>query len=150
MRNDYCRRFGAPPAFRRAAQRARIASASLRRPSGVIPPLRDADDFVDAAAGVAEALPPFCFAQRAFAAAASFARVAADIGLRRRSPPPLVVLLLVAERLLLLEEDCDPPPNKELIRSSNALICSRNDTASLSFSRDRSMALSNLPAAWRN
>ena len=114
-----------------------------------MPPLRDAD-FAGADALLLPALllPPFRFAQRALAAAASFARVAADIGLRRRSPPLRWVLLELAVRLLLLEdEDCDPPLNNELIRSSNALICSRNDTASFSFSRDRSMAVCNLPAS---
>lgn len=128
-----------------------MASASLRRPSGVMPPLRDAD-FRGADALLLLLLlllvvlppPSFRFAQRALAAAASFARVAADIGRRRRSPPPLFAL---PPRLLLLEDDVDAPLNKELIRSSNALICSRNDTASLSFSRDRSMAVTSLRVA---
>lgn len=125
-----------------------MASASLRRPSGVMPPLREDDDDFDGADALL-LLPLFRFAQRAFAAAASFARVAADIGRRRRWPPLLFVLPVLAVRLLLPEEDCDPPPNKELIRSSNALICSRNDTASLSFSKDRSMVVSSLPVSWR-
>ena len=119
-----------------------------------MPPLREAD-FVDVDALVLPPpvllLPPLRFAQRAFAAAANFARVAADMGRRRRSPLPLVVPEpdVLAVRLVV-EEDCDPPPNKELMRSSNALICSRNDTASLSFSRDRSMAVSNPRVPWRN
>ena len=57
-------------AFLRAAQRAFISWESRFRPAGVIPPFF--------AAGVVF-VPAFSFAQRALAAAASLARVAADI-----------------------------------------------------------------------
>jgi hypothetical protein len=103
----------------------------------VMPPL-DEDDLLDGDF-VADELPPLRFAQRAFAAAASFARVAADIGRRRPSVLPDVVRLLLCD-----EEDVDPPVNRALIRSSNTWICSRSETASLSFSRDRSIAVSSL------
>lgn len=69
-------------ALRRAAQRAFIASDSLRRPSAVKPPfLRD---LVEPAPAL---LPPLRLAQRALAAAESFARVAADMERLRRPPP---------------------------------------------------------------
>ena len=120
-----------------------------------MPPfLRDAER-VDAGADEDEedgALPPRAFAQRARAAAASFARVAADIGRRRRSPPPLVLLLLLLLLTLRLvdDEDSEPPPNNARMRSCNASICSRRETASLSLSRDRSMNRSNLLPRQRN
>lgn len=104
-------------ALRRAAQRALIASESLLRPSGVMPPplfLAEPDDF-DAPLAVPPPLP--ALAHRARAAAASFARVAADIGRRRPSclapdePPPW--LLRAGPPLLL-----PPPVKSELSRSS--------------------------------
>jgi hypothetical protein len=55
-------------AFLLAAQRALIIWESLLRPAGVIPPFLFAGVIL-----------PFLFAQRALAAAAIFARVAADI-----------------------------------------------------------------------
>ena len=63
------------PAFRLAAQRAFINWESLLRPAAVIPPFL---------LGAVVFVPAFCLAQRAFAAAASLARVAADM---RRRPP---------------------------------------------------------------
>jgi hypothetical protein len=61
--------FCAPPAFLLAAQRAFINSESLFRPAGVSSPFR----FAGAAAPV-----PRFFAQRALAAAESFALVAGE------------------------------------------------------------------------
>jgi hypothetical protein len=58
--------FFVPPAFRLAAQRAFISSESFLRPAAVSAP------FFFAGAGF---VPPFSFAQRALAAAESFARV---------------------------------------------------------------------------
>ena len=101
-----------PPAFRLAAHRAFIASESLRRPAAVKPLRR-----LGAEGAAAEAVVvPLRLAQRARAAAANFARVAADIGrrpppLRRR--PPRLRLELVAE----------PPPNRLEKRCSSAAIC---------------------------
>jgi hypothetical protein len=69
-----------PCAFLRAAQRAFMASESLRRPSGVNPPF-----FLDVLEALAPLRPPRRFAQRARAAAESLARVAADM-VRRRPP----------------------------------------------------------------
>ena len=101
---------------------------------------------------------PRAFAQRARAAAASLARVAADIGRRRPS------CFAPAEEAAGEEEEedddfddfdededddeaddardavCPPAPKIELSRSSSDCICSRIETASLSFSKDRSMA----------
>ena len=171
-------RFTAPPLLRRAAQRARIASARRRRPSGVMPPLLFAEPpLLFAAPPLFLAEPPVLLpepplvlaetlgivdaelspraAQRARAAAASFARVAGDIGRRRPScfappdapllfvpplldvlpPPPLLARPLVPLLLLPLL----PPPKSELSRSSNAWICSRSETASFNLSRDKSM-----------
>jgi hypothetical protein len=88
--------------------------------------------------------PPRARAQRARAAAASLARVAADIGRRRPScfaaalPPPVLLLpiellpALLVLRLLL-------PPKIELSRRSSSSICSRIATASFNLSRDKSM-----------
>jgi hypothetical protein len=108
------------------------------------PRLLDLDDFADllpAPLDLAE--PLFVRAQRALAAAASFARVAADIGRRRPSvlvapdeeelspavlPPPALALR--------------PPLKRELSRSSSVWICSRIETASFNFVSDRSMRLS--------
>ena len=92
-----------PPAFLRAAQRALMASESFRLPAAVRPPF-----FAGALAAGAELTVPFRLAQRALAAAANLARVAADIG---RRPPP--------ER----RRDLRPPlelvePPKRLVRRS--------------------------------
>jgi hypothetical protein len=92
-----------PPALRRAAQRAFIDSESFRRPAAVKPLRR---------AGALAAVVPLRFAQRARAAAASFARVAGDILRRVRRPPPRRPRVGVVE-----------PPNREDNRASSALIC---------------------------
>ena len=90
-----------------------------------MPPLRFADPSDELLVELfAAAVPPSRLAQRARAAAASFARVAADIGRRRPScfepPPVLAVLELLLLALLLLPAfERLPPPNKELRRSSN-------------------------------
>jgi hypothetical protein len=102
------------PAFLLAAQRAFISWESLFRPAAVIPPF-----FL---AGVVF-LPAFSFAQRALAAAASFARVAADI---RRRPPRL-------------EELAGAPLRIEDRRLSNASICRRTEMASSKAATDISM-----------
>ncbi|MBA3763177.1 MAG: hypothetical protein H0X04_07510 [Chthoniobacterales bacterium] len=60
-------------------------------------------------------MPPVLLAQRALAAAASLARVAADMGRRRRRPPDDCVVL---DRVVLRDE-LDSPPKIELSRSSN-------------------------------
>ena len=107
-----------PPAFRRAAHRAFMASESFLRPAAVRPPLLFPAGFA------AELLVvPFRFAQRAFAAVANFARVAADIGRRvrerrreRRAPPELV-----------------EPPKRVDKRCSSAEICCLIESACVSF-----------------
>ena len=101
-------------AFLLAAQRAFISWESLFRPAAVIPPF-----FL---AGVVF-LPAFSFAQRALAAAASFARVAADIC---RRPPRL-------------EELAGAPLRIEDRRLSNASICRRTETASSKAATDISI-----------
>ena len=101
-----------PAAFRRAAQRAFIASESFLLPAAVSPPLFFLP-LALAAGALAEV--PLRFAQRAFAAAASFARVAGDIGLRLRERRPLV---LAAGPLLELP----PVPNRVDNRRSSELI----------------------------
>jgi hypothetical protein len=73
-------------------------------------------------------------AQRARAAAASFARVAADMGRRRPSVFAALVLGLLLPTL--------PPPNKDFSRRSKVSICSRIETASFNLSRDKSMRVS--------
>src|SRR6266404_1642724 len=112
-----------PPDFRRAAHRAFIASESFLRPAAVNP-LRLRGP-LDAAAG-ALAVVPLRRAQRARAAAANFARVAADIGrrlrlrrppARRRAPPAALV----------------EPPKRVLKRCSSALICCLRESACVSF-----------------
>ena len=112
-------------AFRRAAQRAFIESESFFRPAAVRP-LRRLRDFAGLVAPSALRTP----AQRALAAAASLALVAADIG----------------RRLPLLPRGAPgdgwvAPPNRELRRASSVCICSRSDKASFSLLSDRSMAL---------
>ena len=96
-----------PPALRLAAQRAFIDSESFRRPAAV-KPLRRPGPLAAGAAAVV----PLRFAQRARAAAASFARVAGDILRRVRRPPARRPRVEVVE-----------PPNREDNRSSSALIC---------------------------
>jgi hypothetical protein len=112
-------------ARRRAAHLAFIRAESLFLPAAVKPP-----PFFFAGAFDAEV--PFRCAQRALAAAASFARVAADIGLR--APPDLLLDVLAAA--------LDPPPAKsEASRRSSPLICCLIATASCSLLRDKSMRL---------
>jgi hypothetical protein len=94
---------------------------------------------------------PRAFAQRARAAAASLARVAGDIG--RRRPSCFAAPEEAGEEVADDGDDDDddpdddderdvwpPAPKIELSRSSSDCICSRIETASLSFSNDRSMA----------
>ena len=87
------------------AQRAFINCESLFRPAGLIPPF-----FLFGVVFV----PAFILAQRALAAAASLARVAADM---RRRP----------SRVGALEGE---PPRTEEKRFSNASICRRIEIAS--------------------
>ena len=118
-----------PPAFRRAAQRAFIDSESFLRPAAVNP-LRRPGAF---AADGALAVVPWRRAHRARAAAASFARVAGDIGRRprrerrppARRPPP---------------EELVEPPKRADKRCSSASISFRMESACVSCCRDRSMA----------
>ena len=140
-----------------------MASESLLRPAAVMPPFRLAEaeeafappllfdppllleppDALEPPSVVAPV--PRAFAQRARAAAASLARVAGDIGRRRPS------CFAPAEEPAEEEDDdegddatdrevCPPAPKRELSLSSRFCICSRIDTASFSFSKDRSMA----------
>jgi len=100
-----------------------MASESFFLPAAVSPPFFLAG---------ALAAPPLRLAQRARAAAANFARVAADIGLRARD------LLLELGALIA----APPPPEKiEFNRRSSALICCLIETASCSLLRDKSMRL---------
>jgi hypothetical protein len=117
-----------PPALRRAAQRAFIASESFLRPAAVNPLRRRGALAADGALAVV----PLRRAQRARAAAANFARVAADIGrrLRRERRPP--ARLPPAE---LVE-----PPKRVDKRCSSAPICFLMESACVSCCRDRSMA----------
>jgi hypothetical protein len=105
-----------PLFFLLAAHRAFINWESRFRPAGVIPPFF--------AAGVPFVW-PLIFAQRALAAAASLARVAAGIG--RRTP------LLVAAR-------AREPARIEERRFCNVSICRRIETASCKASTDISMS----------
>jgi hypothetical protein len=109
-------------ALRLAAHLAFIASESFFLPAAVSPPF-----FL---AGALAVVVPFRWAHRALAAAASFARVAADIGLRLRDP------LLEVEELEALEP---PPAKSEDNRRSSELICCLIESASVSFVRDKSM-----------
>jgi hypothetical protein len=110
-------------ARRLAAHLAFIASESFFLPAAVSPP------FFLAGALAAEVV-PFRWAQRALAAAASFARVAADIGRR----------LLDRLREAGAAEALEPPPAKsEANRRSSVLICCLIERASVSFVRDKSM-----------
>lgn len=110
-------------ALRLAAHLAFIASESFFLPAAVSPPF-----FL--AGALAEAVVPFRWAHRALAAAASFARVAADIGrrLRDRLPPFEVV------------EALEPPlPKSAANLLSSELIWFLIERASVSFVRDKSM-----------
>ena len=108
-----------PPAFLRAAHRAFMDSESFLRPAAVRPPLPFPAGF---AAGLL--VVPFRFAQRAFAEAASFARVAADIG--RRVPP-------ARRRERLPPRELVEPPKRVDRRSSSAEICCLRESACVSF-----------------
>ena len=111
-------------ARRLAAHLAFIASESFFLPAAVRPP------FFLAGALAAEVV-PFRWAHLARAAAASFARVAADIGLRLRDP-----LLRAGDALEALEP---PPAKSEANRRSSVLIWFLIERASVSFDRDKSM-----------
>lgn len=126
-----------------------MESESFFRPAAVKPPPLEAD-LVDLLLLLLleeddEELPRTP-AQRARAAAANFARVAADIGRRRRRPSPedfLALLLPPLSRLLprlpapLLLLRLPPlPPNNVLKRDSSECICSRSDKASFRFSSE--------------
>jgi hypothetical protein len=107
------------PALLLAAHRAFINCESLLRPAAVIPPL-----FLRVLAdGPAVFLPPFCLAQRARAAAANLARVAADILRRPARGVELAGLL----------------PTSEARRLSRLSICRRIDTACSKDLRDKSI-----------
>jgi len=108
-------------ALRLAAHLSFIASESFFLPAAVSPPF-----FL---AGALAGVVPFRWAHRALAAAASFARVAADIGLRLRD-------LLEVEVLEALEP---PPAKSEANRRSSELIWFLIERASVSFVRDKSM-----------
>lgn len=137
-------------ALRRAAHRAFIASESFFRPAAVMPPLRCEEAEALLPPLEPPELLPLRDAQRARAASAILARVAADIGLRRPSlfepePEAMLVLELLPLPLVPPPPPPRPPaPKSELRRFSNASICSRSDTASRSLSRDRSIAVSSL------
>jgi hypothetical protein len=105
-----------PPLFLLAAHRAFINWESRFRPAGVIPPFFTT--------GVAF-FRPFILAQRALAAAASLARVAAGIGRR--------TALLVAGR-------AGEPARIEERRFCRVSICRRIETASCKASTDISMS----------
>jgi hypothetical protein len=108
-------------ALRLAAHLAFIASESFFLPAAVSPPF-----FL--AGALAEAVTPLRWAHRALAAAASFARVAADIG--RRLPDR--VLLEAVEVL-------EPPPKSAANLLSSELIWFLIERASVSFVKDKSM-----------
>jgi hypothetical protein len=109
-------------ARRLAAHLAFIASESFFLPAAVSPPF-----FL---AGALAGANPFRWAHRALAAAASFARVAADIGRR----------LLDRLREAGAVEAIEPPPAKsEANRRSSELICCLIERASVSFVRDKSI-----------
>ena len=114
---------------RLAAHLAFIASESFFLPAAVSPPF-----FL--AGALAGADTPLRWAHRALAAEASFARVAADIGLRLRDP----LLELELELEVGALEALEPPPAKsEDNRRSSELICCLIERASVSFVRDKSM-----------
>jgi hypothetical protein len=109
-------------ALRLAAHLAFIASESFFLPAAVSPPF-----FL---AGALAGAVPFRWAHRALAAAASFARVAADIGLRLRDPLREVGALGALE---------PPPAKSEDNRRSSELIWFLIERASVSFVRDKSI-----------
>jgi hypothetical protein len=111
--------FLAPAVFLLAAQRAFINCESLLRPAAVIPRLPPAQRPAQR--------PALFLAQRARAAAESFARVAADILLL--VPPALPPLVTRGAEL----------PSSESKRLSKLSICRRRETASSKFLRDKSM-----------
>ena len=101
-----------------------MESESFFRPAAVSPP------FFLAGALATDPI-PLRWAQRALAAAASLARVAADIGRRLRDP-----FLDAVEPLEMLT----PPPEKSDDNwRSSALIWFLIESASVNFDRDRSM-----------
>lgn len=109
-------------ALRLAAHLAFIASESFFLPAAVSPPF-----FL--AGALAEGVVPFRCAHRALAAAASFARVAADIGRRLRDRLPFEVV-----------EALEPPlPKSADNLLSSELIWFLIERASVSFDRDKSM-----------
>lgn len=112
--SDY---FVFPAALLLAAHRAFINCESLFRPAAVIPL------FFLRVVMWSVFLPPFCLAQRARAAAANLARVAADI---RRLP-------------VLDVELADVLPKSEARRLSRVSICRRTDTACSKDLRDKSI-----------
>lgn len=115
-------------ALRLAAHLAFIASESFFLPAAVSPPF-----FL---AGALAGPVPFRWAHRALAAAASFARVAADIGLRLRDPLLEVPLPVPVPVPVPVEP---PPPKSEDNLLSSALIWFLIESASVSFVRDKSM-----------
>ena len=121
-------RYFLPAAFLRAAHLAFIASESFFLPAAVSPPFFFPFAF---------ALPPpvpLRLAQRALAEAASFARVAADIGRRRRRRRVVLPELAAPAELLA------PPPPKSVDNwRSSVLICCLIESAFDSLLRDRSM-----------
>ena len=121
-------------ALRLAAHLAFMASESFFLPAAVSPP------FFLAGPLAAGAAPPRRWAQRALAAAASFARVAADIGLRLRDFGASLIKTPLRERDLPEPVPVEPPPPKsEDNRCSSELIWFLIERASVSFDRDKSM-----------
>lgn len=115
-----------PAAFLRAAHLAFIASESFFLPAAVSPP------FFFALAAPPPL--PLRLAQRALAEAASFARVAADMGRRRRRRRVVLPELAAPAELLA------PPPPKSVDNwRSSVLICCLIESAFDSLLRDRSM-----------
>ena len=110
-------------ALRLAAHLAFIASESFFLPAAVSPPF-----FL---AGALAAVVPFRRAQRLRAAAASFARVAADIGLRPRDR--------LLEAGALAAALGAPPAKSEPNWRSSVLICCLSERAFCSFVRDKSI-----------
>jgi hypothetical protein len=129
-----------PAAFRLAAHLAFIASESFLLPAAVSPPF-----FLPGALALAAGalVVPFRLAHRAFAEAASFARVAADIGLRLRERRRLEL-----EPLALVELIEAPLPKSVDNRRSSVLICCLSERASVSLLRDKS--ISTLDSSVRN
>src|SRR5437763_16083241 len=122
-----CFRLRYLPALRRAAQRAFIISLSFFRAAADMRPRRR--DFLPPPPALR---PPLTRAQRARAAAAILARVAADIVRRLRClpPPPVFAPALVVVR---------PPPTNPANRRARASIWRRKETACSNCLRDKSM-----------